>query len=128
MFGAKKWFIYPPRSMIMSNKQILDYVEIDRVVFAQRGFEPVTCVQTAGDVLLIPESWAHGVLNIQESVAVATESKQSLFRVRPGTKLFMDFSAAPPKERRSGPHGMGKELDRDPKKRQRTRPRHGQQQ
>ena len=51
--------------MIMSNKQMLDYYETDMTAFIERGVKPVTCVQTAGDVLLIPESWGHGVLNIQ---------------------------------------------------------------
>jgi len=38
-----------------------------------------------GDVLIIPESWGHGVLNIQESVAVASEVKHALalWRIRP---------------------------------------------
>eukprot|EP01034_Spumella_vulgaris_P026643 gene26643-33252_t len=73
IYGAKKWIIYPPHNMIMSNKQILDFYETDMQVYANRE-NPVTaltCVQTAGDVMIIPESWGHGVLNIQESVAVA---------------------------------------------------------
>ena len=28
---------------------------------------------SSGDVMIVPESWGHGVLNIQQSVAVATE-------------------------------------------------------
>ena len=66
--------------MIMSNKQMLDFYETDRLSFEQRGVKAVTCVQTAGDVMIIPESWGHGVLNIQESVAVATESPHLMFR------------------------------------------------
>lgn len=30
---------------------------------------------------MVPESWGHGVLNIEDSVAVATESKGSMWRV-----------------------------------------------
>ena len=41
---------------------------------------PMVCVQTAGDVMIVPEAWGHGVLNIQDSVAVATESKSSMWR------------------------------------------------
>ena len=44
--------------------------------------KPLTCVQTAGDVMIVPESWSHGVLNIQQSVAVATESKGSFWRTK----------------------------------------------
>jgi len=69
--------------MIMSNKQILDYFETDLEDFAKRGVKPMTCVQVAGticisynscmceliagDVLVVPESWGHGVLNLQVS-------------------------------------------------------------
>jgi len=31
------------------------------------------CTQNAGDLMFVPGGWAHAVLNIQESVAVATE-------------------------------------------------------
>lgn len=51
--------------------------------FIKRGVTPKTCVQTAGDVMIIPESYGHGVLNIQESIAIATEFKFSMWRIRP---------------------------------------------
>jgi hypothetical protein len=76
--------IYPPHNMIMSNRQILDFFETERLTFEERGVRPVMCVQTAGDVMIIPESWGHGVLNIQESIAVASELKHSVWRLRPG--------------------------------------------
>ena len=88
IYGAKKWIIYPPHNMIMSNKQILDFFETDLKDFADRGVHGKGCVQVAGDVMIIPESWGHGVLNIQESVAVATEVKASLWRVRPPTTVI----------------------------------------
>jgi hypothetical protein len=101
VYGAKKWYLYSPRNAIMSNRQILDYVESDLVHFGNRGrvktkdsssyhsintplqnysVAPMVCVQTAGDVMIVPESWGHGVLNIEDSVAVATESKSSMWR------------------------------------------------
>jgi hypothetical protein len=95
IYGAKKWIVYPPHNMIMSNKQIYDYYETDLRDYAARGVEPITCVQTAGDVMIIPESWGHGVLNIQESVAIATESKTPMFRLKPQTTLMNKFKAAP---------------------------------
>ena len=51
----------------MSNKQILDYFETDKKKFEERGVQGQMCVQTAGDLMIIPESWGHGVLNIQVS-------------------------------------------------------------
>jgi len=67
----------------MSNKQIYDFYETDRITYESRGIAPITCVQLAGDVMIIPESWGHGVLNIQETIAMATEYKYSIWRVKP---------------------------------------------
>ncbi len=88
VYGAKKWTIYPPHSQIMSNKQILDYRETDLLDFSSRGVTPVTCVQMAGDVMIIPESWGHGVLNIQESIAIATEVRPHVWRMAPSCNTY----------------------------------------
>jgi hypothetical protein len=88
VYGAKRWLIYPPHYMMMSSKQILDFFETDRVDYEKRGFSPRGCTQVAGDVMIIPESWAHGVLNIQESVAIATEAKNAMWRLKPIKKLI----------------------------------------
>ena len=37
------------RYRIMSNKQILQFMETDKQEFARRGVQGKTCVQTAGD-------------------------------------------------------------------------------
>jgi hypothetical protein len=142
--------------MIMSNRQILEYFETDKLDFAKRGVPGQSCVQVAGaswrdrdkiglgimtspalflltcstpsyylslhthsffvslslsrtshhflsltlhlssslshhitgDVMIIPESWGHGVLNLQESVAVATEAKANIWRSRPPTLIL----------------------------------------
>eukprot|EP00605_Chrysophyceae_sp_TOSAG23-4_P001429 GSChrysophyteH1.ASY1.ANO1.1557.1 assembled CDS len=83
IYGAKKWVLYPPTHMMMSKEQIYDFFqggmnEIKKKPRIQP--RPSMCVQTAGDVMIVPESWAHGVLNIQQSVAVATEIKAALWR------------------------------------------------
>jgi len=78
VYGAKKWLVYPPHYKIMSSNQILDFFETDMDYFKKKGIQPLTCIQTAGDVMIIPESWGHGVLNLQESIAVATEAKVNL--------------------------------------------------
>lgn len=74
--------------MIMSNVHILDFQEIHMPLLAKRGILATTCIQTAGDVLIVPESWGHGVLNIQESVSVATELIDSLWRIRPAPSIL----------------------------------------
>jgi hypothetical protein len=101
IYGAKLWMMYPPHNMIMSKRQTLEFTETDLTEFERRGIRPITCVQTAGDVMIVPESWGHGVLNIQESVAMATEAKSPMFRLSPGTKLMNKFSAAPPRPRKT---------------------------
>ena len=95
LYGAKKWFLYPPSDMIMSSRQIREFVEEgDMKEFAERGVKVTTCVQVAGevtklaylhgylrcsriilwlllcvgDVMIVPESWGHGVLNVQVSI------------------------------------------------------------
>lgn len=79
-YGAKKWTLYPPRYQIMSHTQILQFWEQDMVDYHKRGIDPVTCVQMAGDVVIVPEGWGHGVLNIQETIAVATEFRPHIWR------------------------------------------------
>ena len=71
----------------MSNKQILHYMETDMLNISDTlGFAPLTCVQRAGDVVMIPENWGHGVVNVQQSVALATELKNGVFRLKPALK------------------------------------------
>lgn len=87
VYGAKKWVLYPPHDRVLSNRQILQYIkEGDMDSIAQKGARMLTCVQTAGDILVVPESWGHGVLNIQQSVAVATEAIAYLWRQQPSTR------------------------------------------
>jgi hypothetical protein len=93
VYGAKKWIVYPPHSMIMSNRQIKEYFETDLPEFEARGVHSLSCVQTAGDVMIIPEIWGHGVLNLQESVAVATESKANHWRIKPASEIISKLPA-----------------------------------
>ena len=72
----------PPHDQIMSNKHILRFVESDvQELHENRGLNFKTCTQVAGDILLIPESWGHGVVNLEETLAIATEAAHSLWRV-----------------------------------------------
>lgn len=88
VYGAKKWFVFPPNSMIMSNKQIKNFIEHDYSSIAEKGHHAMSCVQLAGDVMIIPESWSHGVLNIQDSIAIATEAKLSMWRLKPSISFL----------------------------------------
>ena len=53
--------------------RILRFLEIEKPEYESRNpkserFSPTTCVQTAGDVVVVPESWGHGIINIQVCV------------------------------------------------------------
>lgn len=88
IYGAKEWFLYPPHSTIMSNRQILEFLETDLLALERRGVQPLRCVQTAGDAILVPENWGHGVVNLQDSVAIATESRFNEFRIKPWGRIL----------------------------------------
>lgn len=88
IYGAKKWVVYPPRDKIMSNEQILQFTEKTQKDLCARGICAVTCTQMAGDVMIIPESYGHGVLNVQESVAIATEVKTPVWRMQPQVRAY----------------------------------------
>lgn len=83
VYGTKKWVFHPPHESVMSNEQILQFVETSPFMKTAR-----TCIQLAGEVMIIPENYGHGVLNIQPSIAIATEYKYSLFRIKPQTRAF----------------------------------------
>lgn len=83
VYGAKRWIAYPPAFNVMSNDQIRVWDQSirpqDEIPIGPhpKAFE---CIQRQGDVAIIPELWGHGVLNLQDTVAVAIEVKGSLFR------------------------------------------------
>lgn len=68
----------------MSNLQILKYYHTDMQEFQKRGIHSRSCIQTAGDLFIVPEAWAHGVLNLQDSIAVAPELALNVFRISSG--------------------------------------------
>lgn len=75
----------------------MEYIETDALDMENQGVRMLTCVQTAGDVMIVPEAWGHGVLNIQESVAVATEYKFSFVRSFPPVLSIIGENIAPKK-------------------------------
>ena len=131
VYGAKKWLVYPPAYALMSNEQIRRWDENERVSLEKDGQPPpLTCVQRAGDVAVIPEMWGHGVVNLEETLALATEVRMALFRP-PLPKAFRQVAAVlrrrePPKKGEAlkrGHHG-GEEPRKPPPRPPRRRPRH----
>jgi hypothetical protein len=79
-YGRKHWHLLPPGRNLMGKKQVLEWLEEDWGRLAVEGFEPIGCVQQQGDVIIVPESWGHAVLNILDSVAVASEVMGPIYR------------------------------------------------
>lgn len=87
-YGMKRWYLFPPSHNLMGKRQVLDWIEHDLPELKQEGFEPFECVQHQGDVLVVPELWGHAVLNVKTSVAVATEVKNSAYRIHPLPRAY----------------------------------------
>lgn len=70
--GAKRWFLLPPASAFFSNTPMKLWVEneLAKLPLTQ---QPIEVLQNAGDLLYVPPHWAHGTLNVEDSVGVATE-------------------------------------------------------
>jgi len=68
VLGEKHWLLYPPAKNFVSKEP------------AGRWFEAhgdddraLRCVQRKGDLVFVPDSWGHAVLNTKETVALAFE-------------------------------------------------------
>lgn len=44
-YGRKHWYILPPRTTLMGNKQVLDWVENDMQDLEKQGFHMMQCTQ-----------------------------------------------------------------------------------
>jgi oxalate decarboxylase/phosphoglucose isomerase-like protein (cupin superfamily) len=70
--GTKRWFLLPPGEAQLSTEHPAAWLRRHR----RRPHPGVReCVQRAGDILYVPDSWAHTVVNEGEgeTVAVAVE-------------------------------------------------------
>lgn len=66
VFGMKRWFAFPPHHSWYSQAHPL---QVDRNTLA----EAQTCVQRAGDLVLIPASWAHATINLVDTIGLSNE-------------------------------------------------------
>eukprot|EP00117_Sycon_ciliatum_P046579 scpid45806/ scgid33341/ JmjC domain-containing protein 8; Jumonji domain-containing protein 8 len=67
VYGAKRWFIFPPQKSLYSKQPVLDWYK------TYTHGSTLECTQHAGDVLFVPALWAHAVINLKESVGFASE-------------------------------------------------------
>src|SRR3546814_1713227 len=52
IYGAKLWYIYPPANKVMSNDQILSFVQ-NEVPHQHKSAKTKQCVQQESDVMII---------------------------------------------------------------------------
>jgi hypothetical protein len=65
LFGRKRWFLYPPSAAFWSKKAALPWL-----MDGDGIGEPIECVQQPGDIMFVPATWGHAVLNVEDTVAV----------------------------------------------------------
>ncbi|XP_004344477.1 hypothetical protein CAOG_06856 [Capsaspora owczarzaki ATCC 30864] len=78
--GRKRWFVFAPGASFISKEPVLEWFrreeERQRMIQKHGEHAPATfleCIQEAGDLMYIPDSYGHGVINMQESLAIAVE-------------------------------------------------------
>lgn len=68
--GRKLWTFLPPQHSLYSTKHISKWINEDYPALHGAG-KTLQCIQEPGDILFVPDGWAHGVVNLAESVGYA---------------------------------------------------------
>lgn len=76
VYGQKQWILSPPEKGMYSTLPAIQH--FPRKVWTsqrqeQEGDGGYRCTQYAGDVLYVPSLWAHGTVNMRQSIGVAHE-------------------------------------------------------
>ena len=78
VYGRKRWFMLSKYDAYNSRTAALHWFRgsrggYDTLKKTEQLFE---CIQQPGDVIYVPESWAHSVINVETSVGVAMEYRK----------------------------------------------------
>ena len=76
-YGLKKWYLLPPSEKLISSVPVKEWVDT-HVPALESTVRVASCVQQPGDIIFVPNNWAHAVLNLKSSVAIAWEGKHLL--------------------------------------------------
>jgi hypothetical protein len=97
-YGRKRWFLFRPDIAMYTTMPIADWLvreypatptpatlhphphlhahtHTHHPQYRHRHLRPQEVVQEAGDVLFVPRDWAHGVVNLGNTIGVACEFK-----------------------------------------------------
>lgn len=73
-YGVKRWFLYPPARAFYSKQPVAQWLRDAEPEWHRNNTNrPLQCVQRPGDVLYVPRDWGHGVVNLDNTIGVATE-------------------------------------------------------
>ena len=84
VYGRKRWFLYPPETTPPGGVWPgFSQLEWFRKVYPQLDDAklPLECIQEAGEILYLPESYYHGTLNIGDTLAVGWQKKEAVLPV-----------------------------------------------
>ncbi|KAK3255452.1 hypothetical protein CYMTET_35364 [Cymbomonas tetramitiformis] len=95
IYGQKLWTLLPPSQGLVSNvpsirmhQQASPGAGHGAAATRSQRVGPLRCSQRAGDLIYVPDLWAHSVLNIRASVGMAYELElPKQFRVQPSLLL-----------------------------------------
>ena len=75
VYGQKRWFLYPPDKAFYSKQHVWDWWRENHGDGDQGWSEtpPLECVQYPGDLMFVPDMWGHAVVNLKESIGLASE-------------------------------------------------------
>ena len=71
LYGLKHWFMYPPNDAFYNTESIHQWYHGSYKRLKEKGIRPLECMQQSGDVIFIPDAWAHGILYLRESISVS---------------------------------------------------------
>ncbi|PRP78260.1 hypothetical protein PROFUN_13870 [Planoprotostelium fungivorum] len=113
--GCKKWILYPPEHVppgvhpsedgweVETPEGVIEwFIDFYPQTKKAGAYRPVEAIMKPGELIFIPSSWWHTVLNIEESIAVTQNfvSKANLFNVnrflksKPSSQLYDAFQEA----------------------------------
>jgi len=125
-FGAKRWFLYPPAytpaggvwpgfSMIDWLKKVYNKLwkqpkNLSKKRKDREYRKPMECLQRPNTILYIPEGWYHGVLNVNDTVALSFQQREA--SIFPITFYYQKRKRMSPEQKI---HNLKKILKKHPK-------------
>lgn len=73
---------------VISTKHVLSFIEEDVPLLNSKNIIPRTCVQLAGDIIIVPDGWSHAILSLQDSLAIGIESKKGHWNIDKPTEIL----------------------------------------